>query len=468
MVILAFAAPGRGLGAAADVAAGRGRVQERAGGLVRRDARAFRVGPVARPARLGAAFAGPGRRTRVHRGGDGRRADVRGGRRPPGHRRRRVRRAAGDRRVPRRAARARPLPAPRGGRVVGAERAVRRAPPERIRRPPAWIERAARRPPRVRPRGRGSPGGRVGAERAASDRPLGAGLAEAPGPGRPDPAAERAAARVADIARKFAIGAAPERCRSERRGGRSRTRRTGRRHLDPRGQRQRRRAAGRAGAPSAEAAPRRSPCGASWRAPRGVGAQRGADRGRARLRAGAAVVRGERRGVRRSAGPARKVRPAPAASPSPRRRITLDLARRDAPGAERRPLERYSSGASAQRSISRSYVEQLAWPEPERELGRCRLGASPTRGPGSGRSRARSRRGSCPVAPRAGAWRRSSCGRSRSRWALERERDERPRRDEVDKAAEERLLAMDGVVRSASARSTWTSLSPTILRPRSS
>ena len=86
--------------------------------------------------------------------------------------------------------------------------AVRRAPPERIRRPSAWIERA-----RAAAAARASGRSRVARAAASvrggstSGRPAGSGLAETPGPGRPDPAAERAAARVADIARKFAIGA---------------------------------------------------------------------------------------------------------------------------------------------------------------------------------------------------------------------------------------------------------------------
>ena len=86
--------------------------------------------------------------------------------------------------------------------------AVRRAPPERIRRPSAWIERArAAAAARASARSRVARAAASGRSGSASDRPSGVGLAEAPGPGRPDPAAERAAARVADIARKFAIGA---------------------------------------------------------------------------------------------------------------------------------------------------------------------------------------------------------------------------------------------------------------------
>ena len=86
--------------------------------------------------------------------------------------------------------------------------AVRRAPPERVRRPPAWIERArAAAAARAAGRSRVAASASSGRSSSASGRPAGSGLAETPGAGRADPAAERAAARVADIARKFAIGA---------------------------------------------------------------------------------------------------------------------------------------------------------------------------------------------------------------------------------------------------------------------
>jgi NADH:ubiquinone oxidoreductase subunit 2 (subunit N) len=78
--------------------------------------------------------------------------------------------------------------------------AVRRAPAERLRRPQAWIERA-----RAAAAGRSAGRVQTDSTRIAPNAPRG--LAEAPGVGRADPAAERAAARVADIARKFAIGA---------------------------------------------------------------------------------------------------------------------------------------------------------------------------------------------------------------------------------------------------------------------
>ena len=71
---------------------------------------------------------------------------------------------------------------------------VRRAPDERLRRPTAWIERA-----------RAAAASDARHARAPETRAdAGRGLAESL---RRDPAADRAAARVADIARQFAIGA---------------------------------------------------------------------------------------------------------------------------------------------------------------------------------------------------------------------------------------------------------------------
>lgn len=71
---------------------------------------------------------------------------------------------------------------------------VRRAPDERLRRPAAWVERARA---AVAPERRETPA-------PETRRDAGRGLAESI---RRDPAADRAAARVADIARQFAIGA---------------------------------------------------------------------------------------------------------------------------------------------------------------------------------------------------------------------------------------------------------------------
>ena len=92
--------------------------------------------------------------------------------------------------------------------LTAPSQAVRRAPPERIRRPPAWIERArAAAAARSAARSRAAAAAESGRGAATSGRAAGTGLAEAPASRRPDPAAERAAARVADIARKFAIDA---------------------------------------------------------------------------------------------------------------------------------------------------------------------------------------------------------------------------------------------------------------------
>jgi NADH:ubiquinone oxidoreductase subunit 2 (subunit N) len=71
---------------------------------------------------------------------------------------------------------------------------VRRAPDERLRRPAAWVERA-RSAAFPDPRGAAGPESRPDAGRGLADTI------------RRDPAADRAAARVADIARQFAIGA---------------------------------------------------------------------------------------------------------------------------------------------------------------------------------------------------------------------------------------------------------------------
>ena len=73
--------------------------------------------------------------------------------------------------------------------------------------------------------------------------------------------------------------------------------------------------------------------------------------------------------------------------------------------------------------------------------------ASPSRARGCSASRARTGRAAIPARRRPGSWRRSSCGRcaiAPSPSSDERER--RPRRDEVDELAEERLLLVLGVV----------------------
>jgi hypothetical protein len=81
--------------------------------------------------------------------------------------------------------------------------AVRRATPERFRRPHAWVERArAAAAARKAGRARATP-----SRNPNEGTTPGRGPAEASGAGQRDPAAERAAARVADIARKFATGA---------------------------------------------------------------------------------------------------------------------------------------------------------------------------------------------------------------------------------------------------------------------
>ena len=85
---------------------------------------------------------------------------------------------------------------------------------------------------------------------------------------------------------------------------------------------------------------------------------------------------------------------------------------------------------------------------------RARSRARPTRvsrsrARGCSASRARTRHAASPGRLRRGSSRRSSCGSRDRALALEHERERRPRGDEVDELAEERLLRVLGVVRLA-------------------